>query len=116
MSKSLTDSELIGLTDNLDLVDLFHEFLSFIAGSTVEVPVVYQDSTSGASLVTEGGGITCTKHLRVWMNLCKEHLAKQCLMVCYTIMKDMAADGLSKPTEGEDFQQFTAVVQGEAEV
>ncbi len=46
MSKSQMDSELIGLTDNLGLVELFNEFVSFIAGTAVEIPIVYQDSTS----------------------------------------------------------------------
>jgi hypothetical protein len=52
----------------------------------------------------------------VWMNLCKECLAEQQIVACYKNMKDTAADGLSKPTEGNDFQQLKTVVQGETVV
>ncbi len=32
IAKSPTEAELVGLTDNLGLVELFHEFLSFLFG------------------------------------------------------------------------------------
>jgi hypothetical protein len=63
--KSQTDAKLVGLTDNLGLVILFHEFVSFVASVRVLLPLVYQDSTSVITLVTQGGGVTWTKHLRV---------------------------------------------------
>jgi len=46
--------------------------VGFITNSPVQIPVIYQDSTSVISLVTKGGGIVRTKHLRVRMNFCKE--------------------------------------------
>jgi hypothetical protein len=39
-------AELIGLTDNLGLVELFKEFLDFITGEKTATPVVYQDCPS----------------------------------------------------------------------
>jgi hypothetical protein len=72
MSKSPTEAELIGLTDNLGLVELFKEFLDIITGEETATPIVYQDCKSVISLVTVGGGITRTKHLIVRMHLGKE--------------------------------------------
>ncbi len=65
VTKSLTEAKPVGLTDNLGLVVLFHEFVTFLAGKRVPLPLVYQDSTSAVTLVTQGGGVTRTKHLRV---------------------------------------------------
>ena len=38
VTKSPTDSELVGLTDNIQFVELFAEFLSFITNRTVQMP------------------------------------------------------------------------------
>ena len=65
------------------------------------MPVVYQDSTSVISLITVGGGITRTKHLRVRMYIAKELVELQEILVCYLNMKDMPADGTSKALEGK---------------
>jgi hypothetical protein len=63
MSKSPTEAELIGLTDNLGMIELFQEFVEFVLGKKVEAPLVYQDCNAVVSLVTRGGGQTRTKHL-----------------------------------------------------
>ncbi len=53
MTKSPTESELVALTDNLSLIELFEEFVNHSMG----IPTIYQDSTSVIVLVTKGGGI-----------------------------------------------------------
>jgi len=63
MSKSPTEAELIGLTDNLGLIELFHEFLEFLTMKKIDLPTIYQDCNAVVSLVTKGGGQTRTKHL-----------------------------------------------------
>ena len=65
ITKSPTESDLVALTDYIGLVELFAEFVAFATDSPVTVPVIYQDSTSFISVVTRGGGIMSTKHLRV---------------------------------------------------
>jgi hypothetical protein len=112
VAKSPTEVELVGLTDNLGLVELFHEFVSFLIGRKALVPVVYQDLTSVISLVTEGGGVTRTKHMRARMHLGKESVDSKRIMVKYMNTKQMPADGASKILEGAAFQQFADVVQG----
>jgi hypothetical protein len=69
MSKSPTEAELIGLTNNLGFVELFQEFVEFLVGRKVNIPIVFQDCNAVVTLVTKGGGITRTKHLRARMKL-----------------------------------------------
>ncbi len=73
MSKSPTEAELIGLSDNLGRVDLFQEFVEFLTMRKVKTPVIYQYCQAVVSLVTKGGGITRTKHLRARMHLGKRN-------------------------------------------
>ena len=69
ITKSPTESELVALTDNTGFFEFFAEFFGFITNTEVKSPVIYQDSTSVISLITKGGGVVRTKHLRVLMNL-----------------------------------------------
>jgi len=60
VTKSSTEAELVGLSDNLVNVEVFNEFLEFVLNQKLGVPAVYQDNTSVISLVTSGGGINKT--------------------------------------------------------
>jgi len=112
IAKSPTEAELVGLTDNLGLVELFHEFLSFLYGNPIPLPIVYQDSTSVISLVTREGGVTRTKHMRARVNLGKECFDEKRAIVRYCHTKQMCADGASKVLEGKPYAQFADFVQG----
>mmetsp|Transcript_9001 Transcript_9001/g.13045 ORF Transcript_9001/g.13045 Transcript_9001/m.13045 type:complete len:209 (-) Transcript_9001:1-627(-) len=112
IAKSPTEAELVGLTDNLGLVELFHEFISFLFGKPIPIPIVYQDCTSVISLVTRGGGITRTKHMRARVNLGKECFDEKRAVVVYCNIQQMKADGASKILEGKGFVDFANFVQG----
>jgi hypothetical protein len=112
VSKSPTEAELIALSDNVGLVELFNEFLGFVLNSEVRKPIVYQDNTSVISLVTIGGGIVRTKHLRARMCLVKEAISQQKLEIRHVLTADMIADGLTKALEGNSFDLFAATVLG----
>jgi hypothetical protein len=60
VSKSPTEAELVGLSDNVGLAELFAEFVAFVTNSEQMKPLIYQDSTSVITMVTEGGGATRT--------------------------------------------------------
>ncbi len=62
------------LSDNLGLIELFHEFITFVMNSKIEIPLIYQDNTSVISMVTLGGGITRMKHMRLRIFLVLESL------------------------------------------
>ena len=68
--------------------------------------MIFQDSTSVISLVTKGGGIVRTKHLRVRMNLCKEGVDQKKFCIVYVRTKRMIADGCTKALEKRDFEVF----------
>ena len=93
MTASPTESELVGLTDKLGLVGLFYEFVCFLMGGRIGVPIVYQDSTSVISLITRGGGVTRTKHLRARMFIAKGLIESGDVLVCYLNTKEMPANG-----------------------
>ncbi len=112
MSKSPTEAELIDLMDNLGLIELFQEFVEFVLGKKVETPLVYQDCNAVVSLVTKGGGITRTKHLRARMNLGKEMVDQGRVIVRYLKGEDMAADGFSKPYDPVDHGKFASKLLG----
>jgi ribonuclease HI len=89
VTKSPTEAELVGLTDNIGLVDLIHEFMTM---ENVPTPIIYQDSTSVISLITKGGGITRTGNLRARMHLGKEAFDNGNIIVQYKGTKAMKTD------------------------
>ena len=115
VTKSPTESELVALTDYIGLVELFAEFVAFITNSPVQIPVIYQDSTSVITLVTKGGGIVRTKHLRVRMNLCKEGIDMGRFMIEHVLTHRMIADGCTKALENPFFRFFMNNVLGVVE-
>jgi hypothetical protein len=111
MSKSPTEVELIGLTDNLGLVELFKEFVDFVTGKETKTPVVFQDCKAVISLVTIGGGVMRTKHLRARMNLGKEMIDEGRVKVVYVKAEDMKADGFSKPLDPSGHHRFVEMIE-----
>jgi hypothetical protein len=76
------------------------------------VPIVYQDSTLVILLITKGGGITRTKHIRARMFIAKELVELLDILVCYLNTKDMPVDGASKALEGKAQKDYKNFVLG----
>ncbi len=112
MTKSPTESELVALMDNVGFMELFEEFLSFLLNIKERTPVIYQDCTSVIDLVTKGGGVVRTKHLRARMNVGREAIAEKRIQVVYCHTSKMIADGLTKPLEGNTFLTFADFILG----
>jgi len=112
ISKSPTEAELIGLTNNLGFIELFQEFVEFLIGKKVNAPIVFQDCSAVVMLVTKGGGITRTEHLHAHMNLGKEMVDQERVHVVYIKAMEMRADGFSKPFDPAEFRKFAKMVQG----
>jgi hypothetical protein len=91
------EAELIALTDNLWLVELFQEFMQFLTKEELPVPVIYQDCTAMVTLVMKGGGVARTKHFRARINLGRELVQEKRVLVKYLKADQMIADGFSKP-------------------
>jgi len=114
MSKSPTEAELVALTDNLGLVELFQEFVEFVTKKRIAPPLVYQDCNAVVTLVTKGGGKLWTKHLRARMHLGKEMVDEGRIVVVYKSAEGMEADGFSKPYDPAKHKPFAAMIQGES--
>jgi hypothetical protein len=113
MSKSPTEAELIALTDNLGLVELFREFLEFVTQGPVPAPTIYQDCSAVVSLVTKGGGKTRMKHLRARMNLAKEMVDEERAVIVHVKAPEMKADGFTKPYDEAKHKPFARNTLGE---
>jgi hypothetical protein len=112
ISKSPTEAELIALTDNVGLVELFKEFVEFLTMQKIETPIIHEDCNAVVSLVTLGGGVTRTKHLRARMHLGKEMVDEKCLKVVYKKGDEMLVDGFSKPYDPAKHKPFDVELMG----
>jgi hypothetical protein len=56
IAKSPTDTEVVALSDNIDLLDLFHEFAEFISNKKLPVPMIYEDCKACIDLVKGAKG------------------------------------------------------------
>jgi hypothetical protein len=56
IAKSPTDAEVVALSDNIDLVSLFHEFTEFICDKTLVAPIIYEDCKACIDLVSGAKG------------------------------------------------------------
>ncbi len=75
--------------DNVGLVELFTEFLAFVSNIKAIKPLLYQDSTSVIPMVTEEGGVTSTKHMRIRLNLVLEAVQQDRVEVRHIYMKQI---------------------------
>ena len=103
---------MIALTDNVGLVELFKEFVEFLIMKRIPGPIVYEDCNAVVSLVTLGGGVTRTKHLRVRMHLGKEMVNEGRIRVIYKKGEEMLADGMSKPYDPVKHKPFALELLG----
>jgi hypothetical protein len=106
VSKSPTEAELVALSDDVGFIELFAEFVAFVTNSEQMKPLIYQDSISVITMVTEGGGVTRTKTMRTRMNLVLEVVKEDRIEVKYINTKGIEADGLSKSLGGASFLEF----------
>jgi hypothetical protein len=107
VSKSPTEAELVALSDHVGFVELFGELVNFILNESRSIPpVVFQDSTSVIDMITSGGGVTRTKHMRTRLYLVLEAIKENRIIVKHVGTKEMKADGFTKCLDGSSFVQF----------
>lgn len=76
-------------------------------------PTLYQASIAVVTLVTKGGGMPRTKHVRARMNLVKEDVDEKHAKVAQVKVADMKADGFSKPYDPAEHKPFAEMIQSE---
>jgi hypothetical protein len=75
------EAELVALSDNVGFIELFAELVAFVINEPMVTPVIYQDNTSVIDMVTSGGGITRTKHMRTRLHLVLEAIKESRVVV-----------------------------------
>jgi hypothetical protein len=73
------EAELVALSDNVGFIELFAELVAFVINEPMVTPVIYQDNT--IDMVTSGGGITRTKHMRTRLHLVLEAIKESRVVV-----------------------------------
>jgi hypothetical protein len=105
--KSPIDAELVALSDNVGFVELFSELVDFVLNKkSRHPPLIFQDNTLVIDMVTRGGGITRTRHMRTRLYLVLEVVKDNWITIRRIGMKEMKADGFTKCLDGSSFIQF----------
>jgi hypothetical protein len=114
IAKSPTDAEVVALSDNIDLLDLFHEFAEFISNKKLPVPMIYEDCKACIDLVKGAKGQIRTKQMRSRIYRVKEFLDNKKGEITFVKTEKMWADGASKTlTQPKQFASFAQFVIGE---
>jgi hypothetical protein len=114
VAKSPTDAEVIALSDNIDLIRLFAEFLEFIRNEKVNKLIIFEDCKACIDLAMNAGGQMRTKQMRSRVYRSKEFFdAKEAVLV-YVSTERMWADGASKPLSVvKKFGDYKSFLQGD---
>jgi hypothetical protein len=82
VAKSPTDAEVIALSNNIDLIKLFAEFLEFVRNGEVAKPIIFEDCKACIDLALKAGGQMRTKQMRSRVYRSKEFFdAKEAVLV-----------------------------------
>jgi hypothetical protein len=98
IAKSPTEAEVIGLSDNIDLLSLFHEFAEYICNEDLEVPIISTKTVRLVLillLVQKGQIRTKQMHSRIFRT--KGFLDEQKATIVFFKTENRWADGTSKP-------------------
>jgi hypothetical protein len=113
IAKSPTDAEVVALSDNIDLVGLFHEFGEFITNANLEIPTIFEDCKACIDLVRGAKGQIRTKQMRSRIYRTKAFLDEERGRIVFVGTADMWADGMSKPlTQPVKFTNFASFILG----
>jgi hypothetical protein len=113
IAKRPTDAEVVALSDNIDLVDLFHEFAEFISNEKLPVPMIYEDCKACIDLVKGAKGQIRTKRMRSRIYRVKEFLDEKKGQITFVKTEHMWADRASKTlVQPKQFTSFAKFVMG----
>jgi hypothetical protein len=106
VSKSSTETELIGLSDASSQVIWTRDFLEH-QGYKMEASVIYQDNQSTMALVKNGrSNAKRTRHINIRFFFIKDRVDSGEISIRYMPTGDMIADVLMKPLQGELFRRL----------
>ena len=114
-TKDSTEAELVTASDHIVEGELIHEFLEE-QGFKLERLLLLQDNAAVISMLVNGGGKVRTKHLRARLMLLREKIVQNEIEVQYINTKEMIADILTKPLQGEQFHMLAWALLGNMEM
>ena len=103
VTKSSTEAELVALSDNLSQVIWTRDFLAD-QGYHMAAARVYQDNMSTIALAEKGRSTAeRTRHINIRYFFVKDRVEAGEIKIEYCPTKDMLADVLTKPLQGNNF-------------
>jgi len=112
VSKNSTEAELIALSDMSSIAIGWRNFL-IEQGYTIGALVVEQDNTSCIKLAEKGKSWNpYSKHINVRYFFIKDRIDKKELLLKYINTKELVADVLTKPLQGELFRSLRSKLMG----
>jgi hypothetical protein len=109
MTKSSTESELVGMSDAIPMIIWFSNFLE-AQGYKFHPPIIYQDNQSTIVLANKGKSTSDrTRHIDIRYFFVKDLIDRKEVTVEYKPTDDMIADLLTKPIQGDKFRQLRAL-------
>lgn len=112
VSKSSTESELIGLSDSLTQI-LWSRLFIQAQGYQVPPVTVHQDNKSTIVLAEKGrSNAGRTRHINIRYYFVKDKIESEEIRVRYTPTEEMVADFFTKPLQGSLFIKFRTFIMG----
>jgi hypothetical protein len=114
MTKSSTEAELVALSDHYSQAVWCAEFLKH-QGHPVGPAIVCQDNQSTMALIKKGRSTSDrTRHVDIRYFFIKDRIDSGEVKVVYCNTKEMVADILTKPLQGEAFRKLRDLLMGKA--
>jgi hypothetical protein len=115
MTKSSTESELVGMSDVLPQVLWTRDFL-MEQGYEVPPAIVYQDNTSTITLAAKGHSRSArTRHIGIRYFFVKDRVDRGEVRIVHMPTEEMIADIMTKPLQGGLFRKMRAWLMGQDE-
>jgi hypothetical protein len=112
MTKSSTEAELVGLSDQLPQAIWTRNFL-IAQGYTMGPARMYQDNQSTIALAEKGRSTSArTRHVAIRYFFVKDRIEQGEIEIEYLPTEVMRADIMTKPLQGELFRQMRASLMG----
>jgi hypothetical protein len=112
MTKSSTESELVGLSDQLPQILWTRNFL-LAQGYAVGPARIFQDNQSTIALVAKGRSTSSrTRHIAIRYFFVKDRVDTGEVEVVYKATGDMRADIMTKPLQGDLFRKMRGELMG----
>ena len=112
MTKSSTESELVGMSDQVPQAIWSRNFL-LAQGHAIGPVKIYQDNMSTIALAEKGRSTSSrTRHVAIRYFFVKDKVDQGEVEIEYLRTEDMRADMLTKPLQGELFRKMRAELMG----